>query len=65
MVKSRDDAELARRYTREAIEILVDILRDRTASRTARTAAAESLIARGWIESPTRPDDQNSPSRLQ
>ena len=62
MVKSRDDAALARRYTREAIEILIDILRDRKASRTARNAAAESLIARGFIKSPARPDDRNSPS---
>jgi HEAT repeat protein len=59
-------AALARRYTREAIETLIEILRDLDAPPSARNAAARSLLARGLIKSPTSPDDprQNSASRL-
>jgi hypothetical protein len=64
MMKLRDDVALARRFTREAIEILVDILRDRKASQTVRNAALQSLVAHGWIKSPTGPDTQNSVSKL-
>ncbi len=52
----RNLATLARRYTLEMMEILMEILRDRTAPISARNAAARSLIARGWIKSPKGPD---------
>jgi hypothetical protein len=58
-------AALARRYTREAFEILIEILRDPDTPPSARNAAAQSLLARGWIKSPTRPDDPTRPCRLQ
>lgn len=64
MVKLRDDVALARRFTREAIEILVDVLRNRKASQTARNAALRSLVARGWIKPTMRPDAENSASKL-
>ena len=56
---------LARRYTLEAIETLIEILRKPDAPASVRNAAAEILIARGWIKPPTRPDDPMRPSRLQ
>lgn len=49
-------ATLARRYTLEMMETLMEILRDREAPMSARNAAARSLIARGWIKSPKEPD---------
>ena len=64
MMKLSEDVALARRFTREAIEILVDILRNRKASQTARNAALQSLVAHGWIKPATRPDAQNSASKL-
>jgi hypothetical protein len=57
-------AALARQYTREAIEILVDILHDRKASQTVRDAALRSLVAHGWIKPATRPDAPDAASKL-
>ncbi len=55
-------AALARQYTLEMMEILIGILRDRNAPQSARNAAAKSLMARGWIVPPRRPDE---PTKLQ
>jgi hypothetical protein len=40
--------QLARIYTVEAIETLVEIMRDNAANHTARVTAAQSLLDRGW-----------------
>jgi Family of unknown function (DUF5681) len=40
--------ELARNYTREAIETLAGIMRDKRAAPAARTLAANSLLDRGY-----------------
>ena len=68
MVKSRAEmVSLARRHAREAIETLIEILRNPDAPMRVRNAAAATLIARGWIKPPPGPDDpmRNQPSRLQ
>ena len=57
MVKLPDHVALARLFTREAIEILINILRDRKVPKTLRNEAARSLIAHGVIEPARRPDD--------
>ncbi len=48
--------ELARARTEEAIEALTNIMRDPEASASARVAAAEALLDRGWGK-PTQPFD--------
>jgi hypothetical protein len=40
--------ELARQHTEESIATLVEVMRDRAAAPSARCAAAESLLSRGW-----------------
>jgi hypothetical protein len=44
--------ELARQYTTEAIETLVDVMQDRDATPGARVAAANSLLDRGQGKAP-------------
>lgn len=57
MMTSHDDAAEARRHALQAVEVMIDILRDRSVSQTDRNAAARALIAIGWIEPGVRPDD--------
>ena len=40
--------ELAKRYTEAAIDCLAEVMQDKTAPHSARVAAAEALLARGW-----------------
>ena len=40
--------ELAKQYTEAAIDTLARIMQDETAPHSARVAAAEALLARGW-----------------
>ena len=40
--------ELAKQYTEAAIECLAEVMQDKTAPHSARVAAAEALLARGW-----------------
>lgn len=40
--------DLAREYTQEAVETIVEIMRDDTAPHAARLVAADKLIERGW-----------------
>jgi len=49
---SDDEAALARQYTLEMIEILIEILRDRNAPDEVRRAAEQVLIERGFIRLP-------------
>lgn len=44
--------DLARQHTEEAIATLVSIMRDTSARETARVAAAENLLDRGWGKAP-------------
>ena len=46
-------AELARQHTTEAIATLVDIMRDKTATASARVSAAQELLDRGHGRAPT------------
>ena len=41
-------ADLAREYTPEAIQTLASIMRDESATRTTRIAAANALLDRAW-----------------
>src|SRR6185369_5160033 len=40
--------ELAKRYTEAAIDTLAQVMQDPSAPPSARVAAAEALLARGW-----------------
>jgi hypothetical protein len=40
--------ELAKRYTEAAIETLAEVMQDKAAPHSARIAAAEALLGRGW-----------------
>lgn len=44
--------ELARQHTEEAIRTLAAIMTDKGAKETARVAAAEALLDRGWGKAP-------------
>jgi len=50
--------ELAQQYTEQAIETLAEIMRDKDAPATARLAAAEALLNRGWGK-PIQPSAQS------
>jgi|GEM_PF-1451153 len=43
--------DLARQYTEEAIDTLAEIMRDKTASSSARAAASNMLLERAWGKS--------------
>lgn len=45
-------AQLSREYTAEAVETLVDIMRDTQAPAAARVAAADKVLSRGWGQAP-------------
>ena len=57
-----EERALARQYTLEAYETLLEIVRMPDASPTVRDQALRSLIARGWVAPEARPDD---PAKLQ
>jgi hypothetical protein len=44
----KDIRELARMYTAEALEALVNIMRDKQSPAAARAMAADKLLDRGW-----------------
>jgi hypothetical protein len=43
---------LARSYTRTAINVLVGVMRSEDATHTARVAAANAILDRGWGKAP-------------
>jgi hypothetical protein len=51
-VASPDGAEVARRYTVEAIETILDVMRNPEASDAVRVQAANSMLDRGWGRPP-------------
>lgn len=54
-IKLRDGrtlADLAREHTEDAVQTLVEIMRDRTAAAAARVAAADKILSRGWGQAP-------------
>lgn len=55
--------DLARVHTEEAIQVLVNILRDESARKDTRIAAAEALLNRGWGR-PSQQVDVTSDSGL-
>ena len=57
-----EEKALARQYTLQAYETLLEIVRMPDASQTVRDDALRSLIARGWVSPEARPDD---PTKLQ
>lgn len=50
----REVQELARRYTTDAIQTLSDICSNPEATPSARVAAAEALLDRGWGKAPQK-----------
>ena len=44
--------ELAREYTQEAVEALVEVMRDKQAPAAARVAASDKILNRGWGQAP-------------
>ncbi|GLS18756.1 hypothetical protein GCM10007874_17730 [Labrys miyagiensis] len=46
--KGRAIGELAKEFTEEAIQTLVAIMRDPTATAPARVSAADKILERGW-----------------
>lgn len=49
-------SELAREYTKEAVEALARILEDNMATPDVKLTAALELLNRGWGKAATRPD---------
>jgi len=45
-------AELAREHTEEAVNAMVEVMRDKTAPPAARVTAADKLLNRGWGQAP-------------
>lgn len=43
---------LAREYTEEAVEALVEVMRDKQAPAAARVAASDKILNRGWGQAP-------------
>lgn len=52
LVDGRTLTDLAREHTAEAVETLVEIMRDRTAPAAARVAASDKILNRGWGQAP-------------
>lgn len=48
----RKISEIAREHTEEAIETLVEVMRDRQSPAAARVAAADKILNRGWGQAP-------------
>jgi hypothetical protein len=48
----RSLSELARSYTEEAVEALVEVMRDKQAPAAARVAASDKILNRGWGQAP-------------
>jgi hypothetical protein len=46
--------DLAREHTEEAVDTLLDVMRNQDAPSAARVAAAEAMLSRGWGK-PTQP----------
>lgn len=64
LADGRTLTQLAREHTEEAVETLVDIMRDDTAPAAARVAAADKILNRGWGQAPqtiTIKDDDAQP----
>lgn len=60
--------QLAREHTEEAVETLVEVMRDDTAPPAARVAAADKILNRGWGQAPqtiTIKDDETQPDLSQ
>lgn len=45
-------SDLAREHTQEAVEAMVEIMRDGEAPAAARVAAADKILNRGWGQAP-------------
>jgi len=58
-------AALARRYTLVAYEALIEMLRNPKTSPRVRKGALKTLVERGFVKLPMRPDDPSQPPRLQ
>lgn len=60
--------QLAREHTEEAVETLVEVMRDNRAPAAARVAAADKILNRGWGQAPqtiTIKDDDAQPDLSQ
>lgn len=44
--------DLAREHTAEAVQTLVDVMRDKLAPAAARVAASDKILNRGWGQAP-------------
>jgi len=45
-------ADLAREHTEEAVQTLVEVMRDKQAPAAARVAASDKILNRGWGQAP-------------
>ena len=52
LVDGRTLTDLAREHTKEAVDTLVDIMRDKKAPAAARVAASDKILNRGWGQAP-------------
>lgn len=52
LADGRTLTELAREYTEEAVEALVEVMRDKAAPAAARVAASDKILNRGWGQAP-------------
>lgn len=57
----REVTLLAREYTAEAIETLIEIMEDDDAPKAARARAAEILLDRGWGKAPQTINVRSNP----
>lgn len=68
LADGRTLTQLAREHTEEAVETLVEVMRDDTAPPAARVAAADKILNRGWGQAPqtiTIKDDDAQPDLTQ
>lgn len=52
LLDGRTLTELAREHTVDALNVLVDVMRDKDQPGTARVAAADKVLNRGWGQAP-------------
>lgn len=52
LADGRTLTDLAREYTEEAVEALVEVMRDKQAPAAARVAASDKILNRGWGQAP-------------
>lgn len=52
LADGRTVTDLARDFTKEAVDTLAKIMRDKTAPASARVMAADKILNRGWGQAP-------------